>query len=146
MWYQPGPNLATTALGLGLYSPLSGWYIGYIKAIFYLLKGDYKVVGFRALLAVLVYKCLHVPCWTTNSSLSIKCNVVSCLCFSNDNQNQFQVQQMQTLERCFLWFSPEPRFSGELAQRVQSTYMVQSMVSVVVTSLRVWVSIPYIGT
>ena len=31
-------------------------------------------------------------------------------------------------------------------QRVQSTYMVQSMVSVVVISLRVWVSIPHMGT
>ena len=66
-----------------------GSYFNIPKAIFYLLKGDYKVLGFRALLAVLVYECLHVPCWTTNLSLSVKCNVVSCLCFSNDNQNQF---------------------------------------------------------
>ena len=33
-----------------------------------------------------------------------------------------------------------------LPQRVQSTYMVQSMVSVVVLSLMVWVSIPPMGT
>ena len=32
------------------------------------------------------------------------------------------------------------------SQRVQSTYMVQSMVSVVVISLMVWVSIPHMGT
>ena len=32
------------------------------------------------------------------------------------------------------------------AQRVQSTYTVQSMVSVAETSLMVWVSIPYMGT
>ena len=31
-------------------------------------------------------------------------------------------------------------------QRVQSTYMVQSMVSVVVISLMVWASIPHMGT
>ena len=37
--------------------------------------------------------------------------------------------------------------AGKFAsQRVQSTSMVQSMVSVVVTSLMVWLSIPYIGT
>ena len=33
-----------------------------------------------------------------------------------------------------------------LSQRVQSNYMVQSMVSVVVISLIVWVSIPHMGT
>ena len=33
----------------------------------------------------------------------------------------------------------------ETTQRVQSTYMVQSMVSVVVISLMVWVSIPQYG-
>ena len=33
-----------------------------------------------------------------------------------------------------------------LSQRVQSTYMVQSMVSVVVISLMVWVSIPHMST
>ena len=33
-----------------------------------------------------------------------------------------------------------------ITQRVQSTYMVQSMVSVVVISLMVWVSIPHMGT
>ena len=33
-----------------------------------------------------------------------------------------------------------------LNQKIQSTYMVQSMVSVVVTSLMVWVSIPHMGT
>ena len=32
------------------------------------------------------------------------------------------------------------------SQRVQSTYMVQSRVSVVVISLMVWVSIPHMGT
>ena len=31
-------------------------------------------------------------------------------------------------------------------QRVQNTYMVQSMVFVVVTSLMVWVSMPYMGS
>ena len=35
---------------------------------------------------------------------------------------------------------------GQYAQRVQSTYIVQSMVSVVVISLMVWVSIPHMGT
>ena len=33
-----------------------------------------------------------------------------------------------------------------LAQKGQSTYMVQSRVSVVVISLMVWVSIPHMGT
>ena len=33
-----------------------------------------------------------------------------------------------------------------VTQRVQSTYMVQSMASVVVISLIVWVSIPHMGT
>ena len=33
-----------------------------------------------------------------------------------------------------------------LSQRVQSTYMVQSMTSVVVISLMVWGSIPHMGT
>ena len=32
------------------------------------------------------------------------------------------------------------------SQKVQSTYMVQSMVSEVVISLMVWVSIPHMGT
>ena len=36
--------------------------------------------------------------------------------------------------------------AGFLTQRVQSTYMVQSMDSVVVISLMVWVSIPHMGT
>ena len=35
---------------------------------------------------------------------------------------------------------------GLLPKKVQSTHMVQSMVSVVVTSLMVWVSNTYIGT
>ena len=35
---------------------------------------------------------------------------------------------------------------GPVTQRVQSTYMVQSRVPVVVISLMVWVSIPYLGT
>ena len=33
-----------------------------------------------------------------------------------------------------------------ITQRVQSTNMVQSMVSVVVISLLIWISIPHIGT
>ena len=36
--------------------------------------------------------------------------------------------------------------TSALPHRVQSTYMVQSMVSVVVISLMVWVSIPHMGT
>ena len=36
--------------------------------------------------------------------------------------------------------------SSDQAQRVHSTYMVQSMVSVVVISLMVWVSIPHMNT
>ena len=34
----------------------------------------------------------------------------------------------------------------EKTQRVQSTYMVQRMVSVAVTPLMVWISIPYMDT
>ena len=42
--------------------------------------------------------------------------------------------------------STAARLRENVTQRVQSTHMVQSMVSVVVISLMVWVSIPHMST
>ena len=55
--------------------------------------------------------------------------------------SEFFVQGVQGIG-----FRLRATFKQDVSQRVQSTYMVQSMVSVVVISLMVWVSIPHMDT
>ena len=47
--------------------------------------------------------------------------------------------EVQSFRSCATWIAPPP------PERVQSTYMVQSMASVIGTSLIAWVSTPYEG-
>ena len=54
--------------------------------------------------------------------------------------------QAKHWKNVIVWGAAHPKPSLNPTQRVQSTYMVQSMVFVVVISLMVWVSVPHMGT
>ena len=61
-------------------------------------------------------------------------------------RRQYEAQTVEGLSKPGLTVFGWVVSSGTLSQRVQSTYMVGSMVSAVVTSLMIWVSIPHMGT